>query len=425
MNYTKYLQTGGELGMPTSKYNLTNKDVDSLIGKILNGDKEAAAIFVDSAVNDPENAWVREAINGAMMAAEQGDQSAQQFLGVITPMLAEKGINLKQSPQLEKAGGNIPSGKAKQNGKYGCPCMLKKVGGKIIEVNSCDDSIAKAKNGMKLPKFKEPAGKLTFWQRYAQTKPMSIQEFARTYLSDQAIGNAIKKGWNAADKYLNENVFAGSFWQNGPSKPVQQVTPNERASMNGAGNQPLTQEEADQVIAQRREGSTKIQPTAIEIESPLNNESAVAPEPQTETKKEAPAVDNQLALKNWYNRYTTEQQRNIQLALQRAGYDIGKYGADGKIGNDTIKAIRKFQQDNKLLVDGKVGRDTLGKLWDIAYKGKSYATGAITPSAVNLDAPRQDIYNPATATAPYAQVNPIVAANKQGGIISYAQYLRK
>ena len=79
MNYTKYLQTGGELGMPTSKYNLTNKDVDSLIGKILNGDKEAAAIFVDSAVNDPENAWVQEAINGAMMAAEQGDQSAKQF----------------------------------------------------------------------------------------------------------------------------------------------------------------------------------------------------------------------------------------------------------------------------------------------------------------------------------------------------------
>ena len=143
------------------------------------------------------------------------------------------------------------------------------------------------------------------------------------------------------------------------------------------------------------------------------------------TAKEAPAVDNQLALKNWYNRYTSEQQRNIQLALQRAGYDIGKYGADGKIGNDTIKAIRKFQQDNKLLVDGKVGAATLGKLWDIAYKGKSYSTGAITPSAVNLDAGRQDIYNPETAVAPYAQVNPIVAANKQGGIISYAQYLRK
>ena len=425
MNYTKYLQTGGELGMPTSKYNLTNKDVDSLIGKILNGDKEAAAIFVDSAVNDPENAWVREAINGALMAAEQGDQSAQQFLGVITPMLAEKGINLQQPPQMKKAGGNIPSGKAKQNGKYGCPCMLKKVGGKIIEVNSCDDSIAKAKNGMKLPKFKEPAGELTFWQRYTQTKPMSIQEFARTYLSDQAIGNAIKRGWNAADKYLNENVFAGSFWQNGPSKPVQQVTPNERASMNGAGNQPLTQEEVDQIIAQRREGSAKIQPTNIKIENPLNNEPTVTPEIKTETKKEAPAVDNQLALKNWYNRYTPEQQRNIQLALQRAGYDIGKYGADGKIGNDTLKAIRKFQQDNKLLVDGKVGRDTLGKLWDIAYKGKSYATGAITPSTVNLDAARKDIYNPATTTAPYAQINPIVAANKQGGIISYAQYLKK
>lgn len=145
MNYTKYLQTGGELGMPTSKYNLTNKDVDSLIGKILNGDKEAAAIFVDSAVNDPENAWVQEAINGAMMAAEQGDQSAQKFLGIISPMLAENGINLQKPAQYEKAGGNIPSGKAK-GGKYGCPCMLKKVGGKIVEVQDCA-GIKFAKNG--------------------------------------------------------------------------------------------------------------------------------------------------------------------------------------------------------------------------------------------------------------------------------------
>lgn len=434
MNYTKYLQTGGELGMPTSKYNLTNKDVDSLIGKILNGDKEAAAIFVDSAVNDPENAWVREAINGAMMAAEQGDQSAQQFLGVITPMLAEKGINLKQSPQLEKAGGNIPSGKAKQNGKYGCPCMLKKVGGKIIEVNSCDDSIAKAKNGMKLPKFKEPATTLmqkasdaqirhgwnTGWMvannmlvKYPDTgmytddsgRPLAVTGFR---LGDNAIATTLK------EDYDGEGLIA-----KGPDGEYRWKRTSEITILPDGTYAPKPSDV--EAAVRRQEWQPYFYNNEPTTQSKTDNESTTQPE----AKKEAPAVDNQLALKNWYNRYTTEQQRNIQLALQRAGYDIGKYGADGKIGNDTIKAIRKFQQDNKLLVDGKVGRDTLGKLWDIAYKGKSYATGAITPSAVNLDAPRQDIYNPATATAPYAQVNPIVAANKQGGIISYAQYLRK
>lgn len=429
MNYTQYLQTGGELAMPTSQYNLTNKDVDSLIDKILSGDKEAAAIFVDSAVNDPENAWVREAINGALIAAEQGDQSAQKFLGIISPMLAENGINLQKPAQYEKAGGNIPSEKAK-GGKYGCPCMLKKVGGKLIEINTCDGKpVTKAKNGMKFPKFQNPAGELTFWQRYTQTKPMSLQEFARTYLSDQAIGNAIKKGWNKADKYLNENVFAGSFWQTGPSKPIQQPTANERASMNGAGNQPLTQEEVTQVLEQRRQGASNIQPTKVDI--PAQREAApevnTSAEPSNSTKELTPEVAKTPSLKDWYTRYSPDQIKNLQLALQRAGYNIGKYGVDGKIGNDTINAIKQFQQDNKLVVDGKAGEKTLSALWDKAYKGKSY-TGAssVTPTAINLEGIRQDIYTPETTVAPYTQINPLVAANKQGGkIISYAQYLRK
>lgn len=48
--------------------------------------------------------------------------------------------------------------------------------------------------------------------------------------------------------------------------------------------------------------------------------------------------------------------KQIQTALANAGYDPGK--VDGKMGEKTKKAIRRFQKDHKLQVDGKVDRKT-------------------------------------------------------------------
>lgn len=50
----------------------------------------------------------------------------------------------------------------------------------------------------------------------------------------------------------------------------------------------------------------------------------------------------------------------IQLALQAAGYSPG--AADGKMGRQTQKAIREFQEAHGLSVDGKVGPRTWAKL---------------------------------------------------------------
>ncbi|MBF2067369.1 MAG: peptidoglycan-binding protein [Calothrix sp. C42_A2020_038] len=56
---------------------------------------------------------------------------------------------------------------------------------------------------------------------------------------------------------------------------------------------------------------------------------------------------------------------NIQRALialaSRTGmlsYMLPEFGADGDYGNETIKAVRAFQQNNGLVVDGKVGSKT-------------------------------------------------------------------
>ena len=50
--------------------------------------------------------------------------------------------------------------------------------------------------------------------------------------------------------------------------------------------------------------------------------------------------------------------KELQNNLIRLGYDLGSYGADGDFGNDTLKAVMKFQQDHGLEVDGQVGPKT-------------------------------------------------------------------
>ena len=49
---------------------------------------------------------------------------------------------------------------------------------------------------------------------------------------------------------------------------------------------------------------------------------------------------------------------NIQVGLQRLGYDPGP--ADGRLGPRTQAAIRRYEQDNGLLVDGQAS----SALWD-------------------------------------------------------------
>lgn len=50
--------------------------------------------------------------------------------------------------------------------------------------------------------------------------------------------------------------------------------------------------------------------------------------------------------------------RLAQSILKKEGYDIGKFGADGEFGNDTLKAVKQFQSEKGLVVDGIIGPKT-------------------------------------------------------------------
>ena len=51
-----------------------------------------------------------------------------------------------------------------------------------------------------------------------------------------------------------------------------------------------------------------------------------------------------------------------QTQLIQRGYDLGSYGADGKFGNATEKAVKAFQRDWDLSVDGVIGPKTWAML---------------------------------------------------------------
>ena len=52
----------------------------------------------------------------------------------------------------------------------------------------------------------------------------------------------------------------------------------------------------------------------------------------------------------------------LQEMLIQAGYDCGKWGADGDFGDATELAVKAFQKDNGLTVDGIVGEKTMAAL---------------------------------------------------------------
>lgn len=54
--------------------------------------------------------------------------------------------------------------------------------------------------------------------------------------------------------------------------------------------------------------------------------------------------------------------KDLQNLLIKAGYNLGKYGADGHYGDDTVKAVSSFQKSSGLAVDGVAGKNTIKAL---------------------------------------------------------------
>jgi peptidoglycan hydrolase-like protein with peptidoglycan-binding domain len=84
----------------------------------------------------------------------------------------------------------------------------------------------------------------------------------------------------------------------------------------------------------------------------------------------------------------------MQEALQTAGYKLPKYGADGKFGDETVTALKKFQTDHCLKDTGRLDKQTMEQLSIASTKfpqyDKLFADGKLnTTIAVGYDEPDQ------------------------------------
>lgn len=62
----------------------------------------------------------------------------------------------------------------------------------------------------------------------------------------------------------------------------------------------------------------------------------------------------------YHYRYSREDRKILELALQKLGYYIGV--ADGHFDEETISGIKDFQRNSRVSADGKIGPNTMNKL---------------------------------------------------------------
>jgi len=62
----------------------------------------------------------------------------------------------------------------------------------------------------------------------------------------------------------------------------------------------------------------------------------------------------------------------MQEALQTAGYKLPRYGADGKFGDETVTALKKFQTDHCLKDTGRLDKQTMEQLSIASTKFPEY-----------------------------------------------------
>lgn len=337
------------------------------------------------------------------------------------------GGRVKKAKKKEEGGemtkNRIKTSRLAKGAKAPCPCSLKRMGGTIVEVD-CEGNVISSKfgKGGRIPKhglgdvlkrirnnytqnLTDPYGYTVSQKEVPQVEkvvsktPQTVEQFQQQVKPITETPILVYRTSTQSPGRPQYDINTTYMYNNGLSRvttaPVDlSVNPN-IANQSGyiaypSGTYKTVEADRANNFLSELNGdlpsilNPKVAPNAPYVDLAAAKEQALQASQQTYNQQEKAKQSEQEKIRQYnnrvnifYSKMSDSDKRALQDMLKSAGYYKGEI--DGLIGNGTLSALRKFQQDNKLAVDGMAGRNTIDAL---RAKTRQVAQPTTDPTAV-------------------------------------------
>lgn len=105
----------------------------------------------------------------------------------------------------------------------------------------------------------------------------------------------------------------------------------------------------------------------------------------------------------------------LQNALVLMGYELPRFGVDGKFGRETQNAVESFEKDNGLTIDGKIDSNDLKKMSELIFKRKPVVLQNIKSKDIKLPVQNEPKIITPSGSVDFKQITRNVINNLEGG----------
>lgn len=369
---------------------------------------------------------------------EDGGEIAEEKCGGKAKKVkkGEVGVRLPEGAHGKIWSKSISSTTIFSKGGKQCPCALKRVGGKIVTVDSCT-GLPIHKNGGNV-NYLQTGGEMDFSERYKYSIENNRPVLLDRYNSQQSdIAVRSNPNYLFTPNNFEEGDGLMSFYTGTPRFLTKRDNLNPYYQLDLESGKPVTaygqHEDGNIYWSNLKENS--VGPDGVIRKKPTPEEASENRQKyqqEYQQRQEAEALANRRI--NFYSRYSPGQIENIKKALKRQGYFVSN--TNGQIDNETINAVLQFQKDRKLSRDGMAGKNTLAQLFLQPVRTDSKVQSlTVTPNPVSAENENSKLFvkqvkpqvnQLVTDQAPTAESiaqNITLAAKKQGGILNYSEFL--
>ena len=382
MKWLNKFSDGGRMAQQESQLRKVIASLTSLVKRAHNKDEEAKA-QITAILADEQAAPMLD------MVRQMAPELVQEMESLVqTPMAQNGGVveylqslkcggKMKKKTKKAEEGAELnekkPYLKTKRLAKGGkgmCPCSLKRIGGTIVEVD-CEGNVVSYKfgKGGRIPKHGLGDVLKRIWNTYTQNL---TDPYDNSYSNNSSTQNIQEKKARKFDSMFDPTIKKQGLWVIDSDGTISTQAAEEAKALKGTYNPNL-------VIPISTAPEMNLRTLYDNSVQKIQDQDAKAIQERQQAAQSAKAAQAAQAqrVRTFYSKMSDSDKRALQDMLKSAGYYKGEI--DGLIGNGTLSALRKFQQDNKLTVDGMAGRNTFDAL---RAKTRQVAQPTTDPTAV-------------------------------------------